>query len=309
MSARLLVTGGTGYLGAVLVRRLLERTMWGVTVLSRQALRRPWLDVLQHQYGARIRLVVGDIRSETHVDAAYRDCTAVIHLAGLVGFPACEREPSDAATINIEGARVVCRVVRRAGVDHAIVVASTASVYGQIPGIATEETPLRPLSRYACTKAEAERIALDHGASSLRFGTLFGPSPEMRWGLLVNDYCRRAVSERLIRLRDGAARRSFLHVEDAAAVLASAACDEGWRPGIYNAGHEALNHTKRDVASLILRHVGGAVVDEAGRDPDGRDYFVSCAKIASLWQPTISSIAAGLPDLIDLACSSWPGSA
>lgn len=278
----ILVTGGGGYLGTVLVRRLLadrhrvvvlDRFSWGTQPLASVALP-----------GTSLTVLAGDLRSPQHVATALSGVAAVIHLAGVVGYPACDADPTDADTTNVEGTRLLCQQLE----GRPILFASTGSTYGKVAGTATEATPLSPLTRYGRTKAEAERIVLDAGGTVLRLATLFGVSPRMRWDLLPHAFARAAVRDRAVRVYDPEARRTFLQVEDAAGAFAHFLTG-GWRgtpdPGVYNIGVPTLNLTKGQVAETVHHLTGCAVTTTAGHDPDERDYAVCTKKVhATGWR-------------------------
>jgi len=152
---QVLVTGGAGYVGSVLIPllldaghrvRVLDNLMFGGDALL-PFFRRPGFEYSK-----------GDVRRADDVASAARGCDAVVHLAAIVGYPACRREPSLAEAVNIEGTRNVIRAVSRA---QTVLFASTGSNYGSVEDVCTEETPLNPLSLYGQTKTLAEKMLLD----------------------------------------------------------------------------------------------------------------------------------------------------
>ena len=135
------------------------------------------------------------------------------------------------------------------GKGQRLIFASTGSTYGKVEGVATEETPIAPLTLYGKSKRDAEMLIRDSGRDHviLRFATVFGSSPRMRIDLLINDFVYQALHNRQIVLFEGYFRRTFLHSSDAAAVypFAMANFDE-MRGKVYNVGDESMNYTKRD---------------------------------------------------------------
>lgn len=273
---RILVTGGGGYLGCVLVRQLLhdhhvvvlDRFSWGTQPLA--SITSPQLSVLS-----------GDIRDATLVRTTMPGCDAVIHLAGVVGYPACDANPADADGTNVGGTRVVVEAAARANIP--VYFASTGSTYGRVDGVATESTPLSPLTRYGRNKAEAEQIVVDVGGCALRLATLYGLSPRMRWDLLPHTFAQLAVLAGKIPVYDPAARRTFLHVEDAANAFQYAVRNR-WQ-GVYNVGDWAQNLTKHEVALEVQQHTKAEVTVHEGHDPDQRDYAVRYDKVREVWKP------------------------
>lgn len=276
---RLFLTGGAGYLGTVLARQLLreahhvclyDRLTWGPQPLA--AITQP--DRL-------LTLVRGDIRDQDRLCVALNGFKpdAVVHLAGIVGYPACDADPDDAETTNVKGTELLCTHT-----TCPIVFASTGSTYGKVSGIADERCPISPLTRYGRTKAAGEILVEAAGGCILRFATLFGPSPRMRWDLLPNDFTYHAVWDRELRVYEGYVRRTFLHVEDAATAIVWAITN-GWT-GTYNVGHESLNLTKHALARQVADLTGCRLLEAEGHDRDERDYAVSYEKIFGTgWKP------------------------
>ena len=273
-----LVTGGGGYLGTVLVRRLsqsalsqaefedpidpvriLDRFSWGTQSLA--------------AIGWPVKVMAGSVTDPSAIDRALDGIEAVVHLAAIVGYPACDADPDDAEQTNIEGTRLLCERLD----GRKLVFASTGSTYGKVEGICTERTPISPLTRYGRTKALGERLVREAGGVSLRFATLYGLSPRMRWDLLPHAFAQKAISGE-IRVFDGDARRTFLHVEDAARAIEFALGTDLADP-VYNVGCEAFNLTKREVAMKVQKLTGCRIVACDGHDPDARDYEVSYAAI------------------------------
>jgi nucleoside-diphosphate-sugar epimerase len=276
---RVLVVGGAGYLGAVLVPQLVGRG-YRVRVLDSFLFGREPLDGVR----GRCEMVAGDIRDIQAVVQAMKDCDAVIHLAAIVGDPACEENKSLAAEINRAATRMLVDVARGYGVSR-FLFASTCSVYGASDFLMDEHTQLAPLSTYAQTKAESEQILLaartaDFHPTVLRLGTLFGPSPRARFDLVVNLLVARAATTGKISIFNGGQWRPFVHVHDAArAFLAVLEAGVELVSGeVFNVGAYALNHRLSDLGALIGRTVPGAEVAPAEND-DRRNYRVSFDKI------------------------------
>ena len=149
-----LVTGGAGYIGSTLVPLLLSKgyrvTVYDLFNFGSEAL-------LQCTFNSNLTLVKGDIRDEPHLRTVMQEADAIVHLAAIVGYPACSKDPELAISTNIVGTE---NIVRNLAIPHQkLVFASTGSCYGAIPdGFCTEETPLSPLSLYGSSKADGERL-------------------------------------------------------------------------------------------------------------------------------------------------------
>ena len=224
---------------------------------------------------------------------------AIVHLAALVGYPACCGEPMLAASINVEGTGMLLHVRQP---DQQLIFASTGSIYGAVRDIVcTEETPQRPMTLYGETKAAAETLVLEAGnCVSFRYATAFGVSPRMRLDLLLNDFTFQAVRTGALNVYESGFRRTFVHVRDMARSLAFALerfddlTDE-----VFNVGDESLNLSKAEVAERIRRQVAyDLMFTETGADPDLRDYEVSYAKIRATGFATTVGLDAGIAELI-----------
>lgn len=296
---RVLLTGGAGYVGSVLAPLLVSEGHH-VTILD--AFRRGpqgVLPLLASSASRLLTLVRGDVRDPAQKTlVASHD--AIVHLAALVGYPACDAEPVEAQSVNVEGTRLL---VQSLGNDQILVLASTGSSYGKVEGLCTEDHPINPLTLYGRTKAEAEAIVLSRGASVvLRLATLFGVSPAHRNDLLVNDLVRRAVGDRSIVLYEGWAQRSLLHVRDCARAMALAIQRSDIMVGrIFNVGDESLNLTKRQIVAAITQKAPAKVIEaDYQQDPEKRDYPVSFARIREVGFHSEVMLDEGIDELVKL---------
>ncbi len=280
---RVLVVGGAGYLGSLAVPQLLQ-CGYRVRVLD-------WLLSGAESLAAvkdhpNFELVAGDIRQIDAVVQAMRGCHAVIHLAAIVGDPACEQNPELAVEVNRAGTRMLLAVARDAGVRR-FILASTCSVYGASDAVLEEDSPLAPLSTYARTKQDSEEMVLAAAATGfepvvLRIGTLFGLSPRMRFDLVVNLLVSRALTHRRITIYNGSQWRPLVHVADVARstvlfVRAPAAAVSG---EVFNVGDDSMNHQLAEIGAAVASQVPGTEVQHI-ENADRRNYRVAFAKIRS----------------------------
>jgi len=293
---RILITGGAGYIGSLLAPTLLERghrvTIFDCFLFGAQ----PLLGFSRHP---NLRILEGDVRDADAVRRVVKDHDWILHLAAIVGYPACAADPIRAETTNVDGTR---NVVEAMSDGQRLVFASTGSTYGKVLGVATEETPVNPLTLYGRTKNEGERLiresAVEH--TMLRFATVFGTSPRLRLDLLVNDFVHQAIHNKQIVLFEGHFRRTFLHSTDAAAVYPLAL--ERWddmRGSAFNVGDESMNYTKRDVALAIREHLPYYLHEaDIGTDPDQRDYEVDYRRVKSLGYAARTTLDEGIRELV-----------
>ncbi len=290
---RILVTGGAGYLGTLLVPMLLER---GQRVVLFDNFTWGLKPILHFAADEGLSIVTGDVRNADALAAAGEGCEAVMHLAAIVGYPACAADPHLAYAVNVDGTR---NVVAAAG-GRPVIFASTGSTYGKVEGICTEDTPIAPLTLYGSTKREAEQLVAGAGGVSLRFATVFGVSPRLRLDLLVNDFVYQAVSHRQIILYEGHFRRTFLHARDAARAFVFALDHlDAMRGQAFNVGDESMNYTKRDVALRIRDQVDYYLHEaQVGQDADRRDYEVSYARLRGLGYAAGTPLDEGIRELV-----------
>ncbi len=221
---KVLVTGGAGYVGSVVSRTLLAG---GHDVRVLDSLRYGGRALLGCYQGERFAFIRGDIRSADVVRRALDGQEAVVHLAAIVGDPACSREPDLAREINLDASLQLFDLSRRQGVQR-FVFASTCSNYGKMPDASTymtEESALRPVSHYAEMKVAVERALLNGSAvpppatSVLRFATVFGLSPRMRFDLTVNEFTMELLTKRRLTVYAEQFWRPYVHVRDAAQAI------------------------------------------------------------------------------------------
>jgi nucleoside-diphosphate-sugar epimerase len=295
---KILVTGGAGYIGTSLVPLLLDA---GHEVCVLDTLAVGGNALLSWSRNPRFVFVKGDIRDPQAVRTAIKGCDAVIHLAAIVGFPACRKYPDLAQSVNVEGTKVVAEA---AGRDRLILFGSTGSNYGAlVDEVCTEETPLNPLSLYGQTKTAAEgHLAQNCRAIAYRFATAFGVSPRLRLDLLVNDFVHRAVTERYLVIYESHFMRTFIHVHDIARSFLFALDHASEMAGqIYNVGSENMNYSKRHVCEMIKEQVDYYLhCADVGEDADKRNYVVSYDKIKRLGYSTTISLKEGIRELVSV---------
>lgn len=190
---KILITGGEGYIGSVLVPMLLKM---GYKVVSFDNLHNNIRLPSPYHFHPNYKFIKGDITNPTSVAEVINETNFIIHLAAIVGYPACKKNPELARKVNIEGIRIL---IKNRVENQPIIIASTQSSYGFVEnGFYCEETPLNPTSLYGKIKAIAENLVLESGnAISFRLATAFGLSPNLRLDLLVNYFVFQALKKKV----------------------------------------------------------------------------------------------------------------
>lgn len=301
-----LVTGGGGYLGSVLCLELL-RSGCKVVVLDNltfggQAL----LPLLQHD---DFRFIAGDLRDPDAVGRALDGTAMVVHLGAIVGDPACAAAPELAVAVNEKASLSLLRQASAAGVGR-FVFASTCSNYGKMADtsvLATEEHELRPVSLYAETKVAVEKELLSgrHAGlcpTVLRFATLYGLSPRMRFDLTVNQFAAEMHTTGKLTVFGEQFWRPYVHVRDAAKAII--ACLEAPREAVggqvFNVGATTQNFRKCDIVEMVQRRLKApAAVTRVAKAEDPRDYRVSFEKIArGLRFAPLNTVEGGIDEVV-----------
>ena len=294
----ILVTGGAGYVGNILCEQLLKNG-YNVTCLD---------NLFKGTAEAILRLFQYKNFTFHNEDILNLDkdflnkFDGIIHLAAIVGLPACKRNKWLSDLVNFKGTTNILEN-RREGVPF--VFASTGSVYGKVSGTCTEETYCNPLSYYGRQKLEAEKIVRCHpNTISLRFATGFGVSPCMRVNLLVNDLCYKAVHDRSLTIFQADAYRTFINVRDMVSAFIEGleklfnANNVPLKYNVFNVGTEANNWTKRQLAEYIGK-LSGCVVNynDFDKDEDQRDYYVDYTLYREHFNEPEVSIEEGIEEL------------
>lgn len=294
---KVLVTGGAGYIGAILVPALL-REGHIVTVIDNFLYNQtPLLDCC---YNPDLEIVRGDARDSMLIKKHLKKVDAIFPLACLTGAPLCNKDIIGARNINFDAVKMI---LDHRSKDQIIIFPTTNSGYGiSQEGIyCNEETPLNPISMYGKLKVDLEKILLDAGKCiTLRLATVFGISPRMRLDLLVNDFTYRAVTDHFIVLFEPHFKRNYIHVRDVTKVfIHSLNKFEDMKNEPYNVGLSDANLSKWELCHEIKKIIPDFHILESkiGKDPDKRDYIVSNKKIESTGFKPEYSLQTGIVEL------------
>lgn len=309
MSTRVLVTGGAGYVGSILVENLLSaghpvRVLDSCAVGDGRS-----LDHVGHAEG--FELLRADVRDPQARAKALDGVVSVVHLAAIVGDPACSRDPELARDVNLAASRALLGEAASSGVER-FVFASTCSNYGRMAeadtAYATEEWELRPVSLYAETKVAVELDVLAaatpaFATTCLRFATVYGVSPRMRFDLTVNEFARDSLVTGQLMVYGEQFWRPYVHVRDAARAVGSVlgAPIELVAGQVFNVGDTAENLRKQDLVELILERLPETAVERVARTEDPRDYRVSFERIReTLAYRTEWTVPDGVDEVLEL---------
>ena len=303
-----LVTGGAGYIGSTLTSVLLES---GHRVTAVDNLSQGAHALLGFWAHPEYRFIRGDIGSPDTVDLALTGVDAVVHLAAIVGDPACAREPDVAKRVNEEGSLSLLDRCEGADVER-LVFASTCSNYGRMADptqFVSEASELCPISLYAETKVSVEKAILSGQSDTslcktvLRFATVYGASPRMRFDLTVNEFTAEMMLKGKLVVYGEQFWRPYVHVRDAAravAVVLESPLDTV-SGEVYNVGSDPENYRKQDLVDLLTERIPDAAVDYVHKGEDPRDYRVTFGKIAdTLGYKTTLTVAEGIDEVMRL---------
>jgi len=298
MSFKILVTGGAGYLGSTMVPDLLAAGN-KVTVVDNFMFKQTSLNHVC--YDPNFDVVKGDIRVESTIAGLLKKADVIIPLAALVGAPICSQDPVGAQSTNHDAILMMMKHISK---EQRVLMPTTNSAYGtgDEKNFCTEDSPLRPISKYAIDKVEIEKELMQHeNAISFRLATVFGMSPRMRLDLLVNDFTYRAVYDKFVVLFEGHFKRNYVHVRDVSKAFIHGINNfEKMRGEIYNVGLSEANISKYELCQHIQKLVPSFVFMEAplAKDPDQRNYVVSNRKIEATGFKTSVDLSVGLAELV-----------
>lgn len=280
-----LVVGGAGYIGTFVVEQLLA-SGYPVRVLDRLFYGKESLK--EFIVDPRFEVIEGDVTDIGRLVEAVRGTSSVVHLAGLVGDPACAIDERTTAQCNIIATRMLREVTHSFGVSR-FIFASSCSVYGSSDEIVDENSTLNPVSLYARTKIESEQELLQvipdgYTLTVLRFATVFGHSRRPRFDLVANLFVAQAFHNGVITVHGGDQWRPFVHVSDLARAIVTVlkARRSVVQGQIFNVGDERLNVTVADLAHIVQKVVSEdrkVEVELHNDSPDKRNYRVSFKKI------------------------------
>ena len=283
---KVLVTGGAGYIGSVLVRQLLNK---GYQVRAMDSLKFGGDALYDVMLNPNFEFMKGDVRNADDVDKVLIGIDAIAHLAAIVGDPACKKFSSEAKETNWDGSVLLFNKAEAAGVNR-FVFSSTCSNYGKMAdpdSFVTETSALNPVSLYAELKVKFEKYLLEDKKDStmcstgLRFSTVYGFSPRIRFDLTVNEFTRNAAIHGEQEIWGQQFWRPYCHVDDLAraVVLVLESPEEKVRANVFNVGSTEENYNKGMIIKEVCKVVPNVNVIYVDSSEDPRDYRVNFDKI------------------------------
>ncbi len=283
---KVLVTGGAGYIGSVLVRILLDK---GFYVRAFDSLKFGGDALYDVSQNPNFEFMKGDLRTTADIDRALEGMDHVAHLAAIVGDPACSKFPEEANEVNWTASVNLFERAELAGIKR-FVFASTCSNYGKMAdpdSYVDEESELRPVSLYAELKVKFENYLLIEKkksktcATALRFSTVYGFSPRIRFDLTVNEFTRNVCMTGEQEIWGPQFNRPYCHVDDLAraVMLVLRSPKKKVRANVFNVGDTKENYSKRMLMEEIQKQIPAAKAIYVEKTEDPRDYRVNCDKI------------------------------
>ena len=275
---KIFVTGGAGYVGGILIPRLLQDGH-SVTVLDLMIYGE---EVLPNN--VNLKAIKGDIRDQSVLRDLIPGHDIVIHLACISNDPSFEMNPDLGKSINLDAFRPLVEISRDNFIER-FIYASSSSVYGvkEEPNV-HEEMSLEPLTDYSIFKADCEKILLEYQSKdfttiTIRPATVCGYSPRQRLDVVVNILTNLAFHKREITIFGGSQLRPNIHIKDMAEAYISLinAPKEKVAGEIFNAGYE--NHSVRQIGEIVKEAIGQDVVLKTVPTDDNRSYHVSSEKM------------------------------
>ena len=286
---KVLVTGVAGYIGSVLTHKLLNK---GFEVIGIDNLLYGGESLLSIYNHPNFKFYKKDIRNIETIVSLLNEIDAVIHLAAIVGDPACAKQPQLAISTNLDGSINLLKAANNSYSVKNFIFASTCSNYGKMEGnsYVTEESPLKPVSLYAELKVKFEEIMLDGEyhknfcPTALRFATAYGISPRMRFDLTVNEFTKDAALGRELTIFGEQFWRPYCNVEDIAnaCILVLESEPDKVYKNVFNVGDTRENYQKKMLAEELKKLIPDLKIKYVKKDEDPRDYKVSFEKIKNV---------------------------
>ena len=276
---RIILCGGSGYIGTKLTEVLLEKTDYHLVIIDRLDFKLDSDFKSKYYESERVEFHQKDIRDLNFMNEQIHEGDYVVNLAALVGEPLCKIKPEEAVDVNFEAAKNLANLCKKKNTKKFIQL-STCSNYGQAKEMVDEDGELFPTSLYAETKVNLEKYLIKNisNATILRCATAYGLSVgRMRFDLLVSDFIKEAWLEKQINVFMPEVHRPIVHVSDISNAILLCIGHEGNLSRVYNVGSSIQNYTKRQIAEKVSSRLNVPlnIVEKV----DKRDYIVNFDRI------------------------------
>jgi len=285
-----IVTGGAGYVGSILVRKLLLEAYKVVCIDNLRFGGSALIDIWDHPNFVLKKVDITDYAEVDQVIANTPNCYAIVHLAAIVGDPACKLEPELARRTNLDASVHLAQKAEKVNIER-FVFASTCSNYGKMAesnGYVDESSPLAPVSLYAELKVAVEEFILNKikrtdnfCPTCLRFATVYGISPRMRFDLTVNEFVKELALGRELVVFGEQFWRPYCYVGDFSRAILTVLKEAKHKVAynVFNVGETNENYTKKMIVDELLKLVPDGKVKYVKKGEDPRDYRVNFDKI------------------------------
>ena len=305
MHKKIFIAAGAGYIGSALIKQAL---LLDYHVICYDLLVYSDNPILEFKKNNKFSFIKGDIRDKKLLNESLKGVDYVVNLAAIVGDKPCQAAPKSAYQINFIGNNYLLETAKKNKVKK-YVFASTCSNYGvsDPSNYATEESLLNPVSLYAETKIDSEKILKEISdenfcTTSLRFGTAYGISNRTRFDLTINSFTYEAFSENKLVVFASNTWRPYIHVNDIVNItLKILDCNKKDINGeIFNAGFTNENYTKDQIVDIFLIKMSELKIIKIHTVEDFRNYRVSFKKIENLLKTqNLYNISLGIDELLD----------
>ena len=296
----ILITGAAGYIGTMLCTELVSK---GYAVTAVDKLKYDKNSLCHLFFNKNFKFIKEDVTKLNIMKKIIKGMDFIIPLAGLVGAPLCEKKKKEAVKINVKAIELIVKLAKK---NQKIIYPTSNSGYGigQKSKFCDENSPLNPISLYGRTKAQAEKIVMQHNNFvAFRLATIFGYSYRMRTDLIVNNFVEKAVKTKRLDIFEPKFRRNFVHIKDVVKAFIFAIENfKKVRNNIFNLGLSSANITKIQLAQKIKKNLKNTkiVVNKFKSDPDKRDYFVSNKKIEKAGFKAKITLEEGIEELANI---------
>jgi nucleoside-diphosphate-sugar epimerase len=305
-----IVTGGAGYVGSILLRRLLQNHYRVICIDNLRFGGSALLDIWDHPNFIFKKVDITNFSQVNQIIEEYHNCYGIVHLASIVGDPACKLEPELTMKTNLDSSIHLLKKAAQANIER-FIFASTCSNYGKMTnpgGYVDENSALAPVSLYAELKVKVEEFILNKSQKTdtfcptcLRFATVYGTSPRMRFDLTVNEFAKELALGKELVIFGEQFWRPYCYVGDFSGAILTVLNESKNKVAynVFNVGDSNENYTKKMIVDELLKLVPKGKIRYIKKKEDPRDYRVKFDKIKNELGFKISkTVSQGMDEII-----------